>query len=426
MKKLSSIVLLLMATIIFFSCEKEDETKIVGSLYGTVTDKATGEPITNAKIELMPTGLSVKTGDDGNYEFPKVETGTYNIYVTKSGYLDYKTNDIEINENNADKPVNIQIEKMPPALQVVDDAGKEINAIDFGDIEGDVMRSFNIFNNSETSLEWEIVYESNWIKSFSKLSGVLVAGKTQTIVVKINRTELISGQNSTVVHLVSDNGSKQLTITAISISLIETLAISEITPTSAVLNGRFNKQTPSPILEYGFVYGSMPTPTLDNGATKVIVKGTAHIGNFSYAISELTDGETYFVRAFATTENEELYGETCSFTAQEVQYVTLLSANLMVQKTDLGYVDWYSAKTMCESSVVGGFSDWRLPTIEELMTLYTERTKIGGFSNNFSYWSSSKSNSYVGAYYYIDFYNGKISVESGSYRRHVRAVRTLK
>lgn len=435
MKHLSYILFLSLLCILC-SCEKKEDIKEMGSLYGTVSDKVTGEPIQNANIILQPTGVSVKTGNDGNFEFTNVEANTYNLYVTKSGYLDYKTTDIHVNASSKDKPVSVLLEKLPPALQVVDDSRHKIDSIVFGEIEGDEMRSFNIFNNSEDALEWEIIYKTDgWIKSFSKESGILEAGKTQAIVVTIDRAKLNSGYNSTVVHIVSDNGSKQLTITAVSINLIETLAATEVTPSSAVLNGKFNKMPTSSIVEYGFVYGAMPTPSLDNGAIKVVAKGTAQVGNFSYAISGLTNEETYFVRAFATTENNDYYGETQRFIAQDVSYVTLLIAGLMVQKTDLGCVDWASAMTMCESSVIGGFMDWRLPTIEELMTLYTEREYIGGFqcewaqyNDSYTYWASTQLKAGNTYSYYLSFTNGAISYcnSAASYSRSVRAVRTIK
>lgn len=423
MKKVSYI-LFIISICSFFSCSKKDDPKVVGSLYGSVTDKATGEPVKYAKIELMPTGMSVRTGDDGNFEFVKIEQGSYNLYVTKSGYMEYKTNDIPINEDSKDRPVNILLEKLPPALQVVNDSRQEIDTISFGGVEGDEMRSFNIFNNSEDPLEWQIVYKTNWIESFSKEEGILDKGKTQTIVVTIDRTKLNPGLNSTVVHIVSDNGSKQLTITATSIGVLETLEVTEITPSSAVLNGKFNKMPTSSVIEYGFVYGTMPTPSLDNGAIKVTIKGSAHVGNYSYAIN-LTNEETYFVRAFAKTDTEEYYGETHSFIAQDVPYVILLKAGIMVQKVDLGDVFWNSAVAMCESSIVGGFTDWRLPTIEELMTLYTEREHIGGFQSQASYWSSSKYGSATS--YYITFGSGSVGYAADNYySKRVRAVRSIK
>lgn len=186
---------------------------------------------------------------------------------------------------------------------------------------------------------------------------------------------------------------------------------------------KFNKKITSPISEYGFVYGLMPTPSLDNGAAKVVVKGTAQVGIFSYAIGELVENETYFFRAFAVVNDKEYYGISHSFVAREVQYVTLLPANIMVQKTDLGYVDWSSADVMSKSSIVGGFTDWRLPTIDELMILFNEQNHIGGFNGGY-YWSGSDRDS--GYHYYVSFSSGGIGVYRNYDKCYVRAVRTIK
>lgn len=67
----------------------------------------------------------------------------------------------------------------------------------------------------------------------------------------------------------------------------------------------------------------------------------------------------------------------------------------------------YAAK-LCYDLVLYGFSDWYLPSIDELNLLYNNQTIIGGFSGGFaSYWSSSEydSNSaYKKLFYYGDQY----------------------
>ena len=117
----------------------------------------------------------------------------------------------------------------------------------------------------------------------------------------------------------------------------------------------------------------------------------------------------------------------------------------MVQKTNLGCVDRSSAITMCESSIVGGYDDWRLPSIEELMVVYNEREKIGGLCDdeiiayNVSYdvtidrayapyWSSTKKSGNSSEYYYfMSFEDGTQNLTSYNYNKmFVRAVRTIK
>lgn len=69
---------------------------------------------------------------------------------------------------------------------------------------------------------------------------------------------------------------------------------------------------------------------------------------------------------------------------------------LVAAPADLGrYTSMQEAQKACEELVLNGYSDWRLPTKEELMAMYVNlRTKgLGGFSTamDSDYWSSSES-----------------------------------
>ncbi|MBQ3368535.1 carboxypeptidase regulatory-like domain-containing protein, partial [bacterium] len=101
-----------------------------GSIYGIVTDKATGESIINAGVELQPVGLKTVTGSDGQFEFNEVATGTYTLFVTKTGYSD-SSSDITVESGKQSKG-DVQLEKLPAALRIVDDDGKDISELDFG------------------------------------------------------------------------------------------------------------------------------------------------------------------------------------------------------------------------------------------------------------------------------------------------------
>ncbi|MFY7987539.1 MAG: DUF1566 domain-containing protein [Flavobacterium sp.] len=76
---------------------------------------------------------------------------------------------------------------------------------------------------------------------------------------------------------------------------------------------------------------------------------------------------------------------------------------------------------LCNNFTSGGYTDWYLPSRDELTKLYTNRTLIGGF-NNVSYWSSSQVGTTTA--WSINFSNGSSSSTSTkSTLMYVRAIR---
>jgi len=53
---------------------------------GTVTDSITGLPLEDVDIQILETGIATTTGADGSYAFGTVDSGTYNIEYSLSGY----------------------------------------------------------------------------------------------------------------------------------------------------------------------------------------------------------------------------------------------------------------------------------------------------------------------------------------------------
>ncbi len=64
---------------------------------------------------------------------------------------------------------------------------------------------------------------------------------------------------------------------------------------------------------------------------------------------------------------------------------------LVAAITDLGEMDWNSAKTACDELVLNGYSDWHLPSKEELNSVYVnlKQVGVGGFAKK-AYWSSTE------------------------------------
>jgi hypothetical protein len=102
--------------------------------------------------------------------------------------------------------------------------------------------------------------------------------------------------------------------------------------------------------------------------------------------------------------------------------------NLMWAAKDNGYdIDWLNAKSYCENYGIGGYTDWRMPTADELLRLYsTGKPRPGrcdsSQNNNltetidlscFWIWTSEINDSVGGAALYVDF-RGKYC---GNYKR---------
>ncbi len=197
---------------------------------------------------------------------------------------------------------------------------------------------------------------------------------------------------------------------------------------SIVLNGNIEDEGLPKYTERGFIVSTQPIPTLNNG-TKYVVEGHA-TSEFKYGLDDLQIGKTYYYVAYATNELGTAYGEPKSYTHQHTLYVYIPDLHLMVQRQDLGNTSEYTlADNLCIQSKVGEFSDWRLPTIDELVAIakYTDSYNLN-FKNTSSsyscYWSSTMSS--TGSHFLFDFYYNKTRITDSpkSYYPYVRAVRT--
>jgi hypothetical protein len=166
-----------------------------GTIYGEVTDKVTGVRLSDANVILRPLGTATLTGSQGRYEFTNVEAGTYFLTVTKAGYSDL-IDDFEINiKANSSIPRDVQIEKLPESLRLVNADGKDIDGLYFGNTY--TSRSFIIFNASTSTLNWEIINDKEWI-TIDKLTGTLTPGGQESILVTIDPSQLGDGTSITV------------------------------------------------------------------------------------------------------------------------------------------------------------------------------------------------------------------------------------
>lgn len=121
------------------------------------------------------------------------------------------------------------------------------------------------------------------------------------------------------------------------------------------------------------------------------------------------------------------------FTAPDEDCVLDASTGLMWSRENVpgGRMSWAKAKEACAKLELGGFSDWRLPTIQELLTLVDYERHEPAINTDFFacesswYWTSTPAHSSPGdCAWYVYFNYGASDWSNQDYDFLVRAVRS--
>ena len=132
------------------------------------------------------------------------------------------------------------------------------------------------------------------------------------------------------------------------------------------------------------------------------------------------------------------YSKELSLKERNVQTIqAILKSKVQISKTKSGNManignfqwsnkapsemKWIDAVDYCNNLNEGGYSNWRLPNIDELKTLIGEgQSKLGDTG---WFWSSSIRSDYSNNAGVLNFYNGIVNYYSFSYNNYVRCVR---
>ena len=185
MKKL--LLFLLTFPFLFTACS-EDEIPMFGSVYGVVSDSATGQPISGASITLSPGNFTYVTGSDGHYQFTDLEAGSYKVNCLANGY-NANSRQITIYAGG-----NSTCDFLLTKQTSVSGISLSTNSIDFGNkLSEQVFSIINTGNAGEVS--WTISNTASWI-SVTPVSGSVAQGKSSSVTVKIDRSKITQDETS--------------------------------------------------------------------------------------------------------------------------------------------------------------------------------------------------------------------------------------
>lgn len=102
----------------------------------------------------------------------------------------------------------------------------------------------------------------------------------------------------------------------------------------------------------------------------------------------------------------------------------VIDSNSKLQWQDDRYIpekkNWEEAIDYCESISLGGYTDWRLPNINELLSIMEFKRRYRAYPD---YWTSTTSLRYASYALYIDFNNYNLDEYRKTNSRYIRCVR---
>jgi hypothetical protein len=284
------------------------------------------------------------------------------------------------------------------------------------------------------------------------------------------------GANGQVLTIVNGVPTWATTSVPLTVGVVTTNTPSSITVGMATCGGNVSNDGGFLLTARGVCWSTSSGPTVAL-ATKTI-NGNI-VGSYTSSITGLNYLTTYYVRAYVTNIAGTAYGAEYTFTTTgpvvgtayqggiiayilqpgDIGYDANVPHGLIAAPSDLGAAAWqgamgtpyynvnmgsygtaigyglgntnfivnnigngnYAAK-LCYDLVLNGYSDWFLPSLDELYKLYLNKTAIGGFAVA-AYWSSSEYYSDIA--WFQSFGNGSQNLTDKNFILNVRAVRAF-
>ena len=112
----------------------------------------------------------------------------------------------------------------------------------------------------------------------------------------------------------NESNAVSTSINPIFLAIVSTGSVSNVTNTTAQVQGNVTSDGGSNIVERGFCYATSPNPTIDS--SKIIINGD--IGIFNIEIAGLQANTKYYIRAYVTNSQGTSYGNETNFTTTAI------------------------------------------------------------------------------------------------------------
>ena len=219
----------------------------------------------------------------------------------------------------AGKCKNDTVVLSPARLEITSDE------LDFG--ENDNSLIFTLKNIGQQNLTWALSESVDWIVDFQNTTGKIVGIAENQITVTIDREQLLPGANKGSIQItattdngtVLDNGIQTVAVEAfkpfpaiVSMSGNDVLGLGS---NDVIAKGLVDDIGSGNVSQHGHVWHTSPNPSLDDGnVSRSTLGAKTEIGIFLSPLTNLTLGNTYYIRAYASNSAGTTYSNEVSFT----------------------------------------------------------------------------------------------------------------
>lgn len=231
----------------------------------------------------------------------------------------------------------------------------------------------------------------------------------------------------------------------------------------------FDVQSQTTVTEMGVCFSTSTSPTITDKKVIVIGINTTNTDRFEALVNDLKVNVKYYFRAYAINKKGVAYGEEktistyfgygeeyaggliCYVDATKEHGFVVSMENVGASTFDntLNYVPTKaystsdgkantdkiiaalgmngSAASLCRQYRGGGYSDWYLPAVNQLLTIAGRKNFLNDdqLKNAYNYWSSTEDSSYYSDAYCVNFGTGQYVKNWKTERFPVRAIRNF-